>query len=117
MVYLKEHPVLDTPEFRKAWADWNTYRREAKKKLTNSTAKVQLKNLAAVGSVSAIQAIENSIGHGWQGLVPKGSTGNTSNTPSNGDGFPAQREPTSEEADELLKGLDGFGTTAGGARA
>jgi hypothetical protein len=35
----------------------------------------------------------------------------------NSDGFPALREPTPEEADDLLKGLDGCGTTAGGSQA
>ena len=35
----------------------------------------------------------------------------------NGDGFPTLREPTPKEADELLKGLDGYGSATEGATA
>jgi DNA-binding HxlR family transcriptional regulator len=59
---------LNNEEFRRAWSEWVEFRREIKKKLTPSTVSKQLTELATWGSVKSIQAINNSIRNGWQGL-------------------------------------------------
>lgn len=65
---------LQNPDFVAAWERWQAYRKEAKKKLTPSTAKAQLKKLSEWGAADAIESIEQSIEHGWQGLFePKGN--------------------------------------------
>ena len=65
--------LLDTPEFRAVWADWEQHRREKKQAITPTTRKRQLKNMAEIGVVRAIVAIEESISQGWQGIYePKG---------------------------------------------
>jgi len=67
--------VLDTPEFRDAWARWKEYRKEIRHKLTKSTTEKQLKALARLGHDAAIAAIERSITNGWRGLVFKDKDG------------------------------------------
>lgn len=77
--------LLNTPEFRAAWQDWQTYRHEARKPLTPSTAKAQLGKLEKMGHEQSIAAIRRSIEHGWAGLFaeddrrtavgPRGRTG------------------------------------------
>ena len=65
--------LLDTPEFRTVWADWEQHRREKKQTITPTTRNRQLKNMAEIGVVRAIAAIEESISQGWQGIYePKG---------------------------------------------
>ena len=64
---IPEHPALDTPEFRAAWAEWETFRREIKKPLTRSTAVKQLADLAKTPADAAAR-IEQSIRNGWRGL-------------------------------------------------
>lgn len=59
---------LDSPAFREAWVAWEQYKREKKKKLTDSTRKAQLKKLAAMGLPMAISSIHQSISQGWEGL-------------------------------------------------
>ena len=61
-------PDLDTPDFAEAWAEWEQYRREAKKALTKATIKKQLTMLDKLGSEFAIEAINQSIERGWTGL-------------------------------------------------
>ena len=60
--------ALQTPVFAEAWAKWQAYRREIKHPMTSSTMTAQLKKLAAVGPIAAINTIEQSIEKGWQGL-------------------------------------------------
>lgn len=59
---------LDTVDFQKAWADWNAYRKQARKPLKPMTAQRQLDDLAKAGPQTAIAMIEQSIRNGWQGL-------------------------------------------------
>lgn len=60
---------LDTEEFRAAWSDWLSYRRESKfKKWTPRTVASKLNEMAAMGSARACAAIRVSIGNGWQGI-------------------------------------------------
>ena len=65
---------LRTDSFLSAWSEWEKHKKEIRKKLTPSTMKKQLKKLSAMGEIKAIQAINNSITNGWQGLFePKQS--------------------------------------------
>jgi hypothetical protein len=61
-------PSLDTDRFRKAWSEWEAYRRDTKHRLTKRTIGMQLKKLEAMGHDDAIKSIEQSIEAGWQGL-------------------------------------------------
>jgi hypothetical protein len=70
---------LQNPDFVEAWDRWRTFRKEIKKKLTPSTEKAQLKKLSGWGAADAIESIEQSIEHGWQGLFePKVNSNGTS---------------------------------------
>jgi len=60
--------VFNSVEFNDAWDRWCNYRIEKKKKLTPSTASMQLKKLEAVGEARAIKMIDYSITNGWTGL-------------------------------------------------
>jgi hypothetical protein len=59
---------LNTNEFIGAWNEWIEYRKQIKKKLTPITQKKQLQKLSLVGSIKAIEQIDQSISKGWQGL-------------------------------------------------
>jgi hypothetical protein len=70
---------LNNEQFKTAWIQWVEYRREMKKRLAPSTASKQLARLATFGSAKSIQAIENSISNGWQGLFdPEKRSGHAS---------------------------------------
>lgn len=84
--------VLDTPEFRAAWAEWERYRREIKKALTPSTRKRQLAKLSGWGVDRAVAAIEASIEHGWQGLFERNQRNGKPNTSVG----PGQRHRTAD---------------------
>jgi biotin operon repressor len=66
---------LNSEPFRNAWGEWLEYRRQRKQSLTSATIGKQLKKLAAWGPVVAVQSIEQSIEHGWQGLFELKSNG------------------------------------------
>ena len=68
---------LDSEPFRNAWGEWLEYRRQRKQSLTPATIGKQLKKLAAWGPVVAVQSIEQSIEHGWQGLFELKNNGTT----------------------------------------
>ena len=59
---------LDTPEFRKVWADWIQHRIELKKPMKPTSAKTLLKTLEKAGERKAIESITHSIANGWQGV-------------------------------------------------
>lgn len=72
-------PELDTEEFRTKWREWCKYRGDPKplgkgKKVTRLAAKKQLKELAAAGIASSIEAIDKAIASDWQSLQPKAAT-------------------------------------------
>lgn len=69
-------PPLNTPEFQVAWERWQKHRREIGHALKETTAESQLKTLAAKGLELAIATLENSIMHGYQGLVEPRHSGN-----------------------------------------
>ena len=55
-------------EFKTAWENWTTHRREIKKRLTPTQTTAQLKSMAKMGEARAIAAIYHTIEKGWQGL-------------------------------------------------
>ena len=61
-------PSLDTPEFREAWQEWETHRREIRKRQTPTSRKRQLASCEKMGVARAIAMIENTIEKGWMGL-------------------------------------------------
>lgn len=67
LVDVPEFP-FDSDEFYKAWQSWLDYRKEIKKKLTNSSIIKQFADMKKWGEQKSIIAIELSIKNGWQGL-------------------------------------------------
>jgi len=66
--------ALESPEFRKAWADWEKHRKEIKKPLTPTSVSRCLNQLAGLGVRKAIVMIDHTIAMGWQGLrEPEGN--------------------------------------------
>ncbi len=63
-------------EFSKAWSEWETHRKQLKKKLTPKTKEMQLRTLGAVPEQVAIDMINQSIGNGWTGLFELKNNGN-----------------------------------------
>ena len=63
---------LRTPEFQSAWCDFVKHRREIKKPLTPTQAEVAMRKLNGWGLAAAIEALENSVANGWQGIFPPG---------------------------------------------
>lgn len=63
--------MLDKPEFRAAWFAWVDSRpKTGKIKFSEQAARLQLKNLAKTGSISAaIEIIEFSAMNSYQGLI------------------------------------------------
>lgn len=72
---------LDTPQtplphgelFKRAWNEWNLYRRRTKKGLSGFAAKKQLEMLGKLTEPEAIECINRSIANDWQGLFPEKS--------------------------------------------
>ncbi len=54
--------------FIASWKSWVAYRKEMKKKLTDSSVQAQFKEFVAWGEAKSIASIEQSIKQGWQGL-------------------------------------------------
>ena len=63
-------PVLNTPEFKKAWDLFLKYRKERKKPLYQTSFAAKWKQMAEWGVAEAIDAINTSIANGWQGIFP-----------------------------------------------
>lgn len=70
-------PILDTPAFRAAWADYFAYRTSRRlAKLLPKSETAQLERLAGWGHDAAIQSIRETIAQQWQGLFePKSKPG------------------------------------------
>jgi hypothetical protein len=72
-------PELDTPQFRKSWAEWLEYRKQIKKPLSPLSQQKQLNKLKFWGSARAVAAINHSIANGWIGIFePQGENGHKS---------------------------------------
>jgi len=54
--------------FIASWKSWVAYRKEMKKKLTDSSVQAQFREFALWGEQKSTEAIEQSIKQGWQGL-------------------------------------------------
>ena len=65
--YLSEESMASVV-LRDAWCRWATYRAEAKKALTASTVKLQIRKLEGWGVRRAVAAIDHTIERGWAGL-------------------------------------------------
>lgn len=61
--------VLDTPEFKAKWMEWESYRR--KRRLPKYVTNRVLINLAKHGHMAATMAIDHSITNNYQGLFPE----------------------------------------------
>lgn len=59
---------LASEAFKAAWKRWEIFRKEKRQKLTSLTVEEQIKFLATLGEVRAIESITQSIRNGWQGL-------------------------------------------------
>ncbi len=73
-IYKKEEKSTKSslPEWlnEKAWNAWVQYRKESKKKLTETTIKMQLKKLENIGIHDHVFVIARSIENGWQSFYP-----------------------------------------------
>lgn len=54
--------------FSKAWQGWIDYRKQLKKPLKDATVQAQWKEFVLWGEQKSVEAIEQSIKQGWQGL-------------------------------------------------
>ena len=93
----------DTDSFKTSWSEWEQFRIEAHKKLTDSTRRKQLAKLARWGSTKAVLAIETSIEKGWMGLFEPNGNANGHAQPV-AQGIKDPHEATQDELDELLAG-------------
>jgi hypothetical protein len=59
---------FESEAFSAAWAIFEKHRREIKKPLTPTSAKMSLKMLSEMGEQRAIRCIEHTVTKGWQGL-------------------------------------------------
>jgi len=69
-------PVLDTPEFRKVWAEYVEHRKGiGAKALQPASVVAKWSELAPFGVTVAVAAVRGSIANGWQGIFPEKYTG------------------------------------------
>jgi len=62
---------LQTSRFRQAWSEYLDYRKASRlKPLQPASIKAQLLKLSEIGHDTAIEAINDSIANGWQGIFP-----------------------------------------------
>jgi uncharacterized protein YdaU (DUF1376 family) len=61
---------LNTDSFKEAWKRFVKYRTERKKPIYQTSMESKWKQMESWGVDSAIQAIENTISNGWQGVFP-----------------------------------------------
>lgn len=79
LIYEYEYLVLEilseefscSNQFMAAWADWVEHRRNAKKPLTERTAKTQLNWLKEMGCAKSIKAIDEGIARAWRVIKPE----------------------------------------------
>jgi len=80
--------ALDLPfeseEFKEAWQSWVTYRKEMKKPLTDSTIKMNFKEIREWGEERSIKIIAHCISKSWRGLADYSTSNVTAiNVPAN----------------------------------
>lgn len=59
---------LVTDDFRTTWTRWFQHRKEIRKPLTERSIRMQLKMLASLGTLTAIEQLNLSIMSGWAGV-------------------------------------------------
>jgi hypothetical protein len=92
--------AIDTPAFTAAWGEWLAYRAERKPKMTERTAKMQLKICEQMGTARAVAAIEHSIASTYQGIYePRGHGTN---------GHPANKTPAERRREEQDRAIEEF---------
>jgi len=85
---------LRTPAFEACWALWLTHLKAKRKSPTPPTQQFQLKKMSKLGPARAIEAIENSIEKGWQGIfAPEVSAVPSATLPPRNPLPPAPRAP------------------------
>jgi len=74
---------FESDSFKKAWADYLTYRRESRMKvLPPSTVRARFHQFQAWGETAAIEAIRRAIANGWAGIFePKDGAPGSARTP------------------------------------
>lgn len=86
---------LINDNFIEAWEMWKKYNVEKKKKLTESTMKLQLKKLSHIGVEKSIERIERSITNNYVGLFFKGENKN------NNYGYGKIEQPKEQPEEEI----------------
>jgi hypothetical protein len=62
---------LQSADFGAAWESYLAYRKSSRlKALAPASVQAQLRNLSEMGHDEAIEAINQSIANGWQGIFP-----------------------------------------------
>jgi len=61
---------LNTPDFLRAWEEWQTYRKQRRQTLTAFSIKKQIEFLVSIGAKDAVISINESIKNGYTGLFP-----------------------------------------------
>lgn len=56
--------------FKQAWSDWLEHLKQKRKNPTELAKSRQLKKLAAMSELEAVEAIDHSITNNWQGIFP-----------------------------------------------
>ena len=62
------HPELNNSDFISAWNKWHEHLKQKRKPATVHARDLQLAKLSKLGSKKAIDAINHSIEHNWQGI-------------------------------------------------
>ena len=90
---------LDTPAFREAWDEFIRHRQAMRKPMTDQAQRMMLKKLAPHGASVAVEAVQDSIANGWQGVFPE------KHARDEGSGLATGRVvPTDEEIDAVIGG-------------
>jgi Helix-turn-helix domain len=86
--------ILQTPGFLKAWADFDEYRRNGKKKKewTHRAKELTLEECLRLGETRAITAINHSICNGYTGMFE----------PRNGNGSHSHKQKRDHRTDEFV---------------
>lgn len=77
------HPSLNTPEVRSAYTRWCSYRSECNySQYKPVTLRTKLRAFEGMSPKSFVDAVENSIGNGYQGLFPPNGVGKPKGRPN-----------------------------------
>ena len=78
-------PVLDSEDFKAAWGDYVTYRKQAKlRRLQPMSVRDQWSEMEGWGHDEAVEAIRTTIRKGWQGIFKPKANGTNHNGAAHG---------------------------------